>query len=132
MSTRLPRSLHSLINQALNLLSTDKRNHQAAVCFDSPCHTAETYKIIMHTLSIALLLAILAVGMAQPGTLTRGVYSPAPTRTSFQDFGSSSSSCLFTEQDVNAQDLATIKKSCGKACCMVPPSVTASVASEAR
>jgi hypothetical protein len=82
----------------------------------------------MHAvLSLALLLVVLEVRMTEPVAAIGDAASPlaAPSSTSNRDNAShtgisSSSSCLFTQKDVRAQDLDAIKKACGeceKCCC---------------
>lgn len=84
----------------------------------------------MQKLSMALLLAFLAVAMAQPDAATRGVPASAhnattapsgvyglrpvgPPATKKSDV---TNACLFDQKDVSAQDITSIKKACGECC----------------
>lgn len=81
----------------------------------------------IHKLSLALLLAVLAVAMAQPDSATRRVPSSAynetialcglgPVAAIDKNSPADTSSCLFNQKDVTAQDLNSIKKACGECC----------------
>lgn len=65
----------------------------------------------MLTLSLDLFLITLAVSMAQPSV----AISSLPPQASVGGSMGTSSSCLFRQKDVSAQDLDAIKKACGEA-----------------
>jgi hypothetical protein len=80
-------------------------------------------------LLLALLLAVLEIDMTQPVAAIRDAASPA--QPSASDRGndsytgiSSSSSCLFTQKNVNAQDLDAINKACCEAYAVISAGAT--------